>query len=1055
MKTLYPTDWIQGVFRSKTICIALLMLICMPYFVYSQAFNVKGKVTDPDTKQGMPGVSVVVEGTTTGTTTDVEGNYTLNTPLGSSVLIFSFVGYQPQRVPVEGRTEINITMVLTDKQLSEVVVVGYATQKKVNLTGSVASVSSKDIVQAPVSNIAQALTGRLPGMVMKNVSGQPGKADAVRFSIRGFGTPLIMIDGVPATNDQFVLLDPNDIENVSILKDAASAAVYGARAGNGVILVTTKRGGSSKPQFNYRASYGLQGFVRPPQYANSYQLSVMENIALLNENKPAKWTNEQIQKFKDGNDPAYPFTDWFGLLFAEQSPQNQHNLSVQGGNESVKYFVSGGYMYQQGQYRSGDMNFNRFNLRSNIDINLSKRLSMGLDLAMFSATTNDLTYEIGRGTNPGIFHALQRSQPYWPSEFPDKSYIPWSGYLNPIYMSQQEYVGYNKNRQTFADAKLKFNYKLPFGFEAKAVIDYNRTNTRIKDRRKDFDVYRYDFSSNVYTFRERSFYRDNRDGRSLFESSGEVNNFNQQYFLTWNKSFAKHNLSALGVYEVIANNTDNFSAWRQNYDFNIEYLFAGPDLNKDNQGTASEDGRKGYIGRINYDYDGKYLLELNARYDGSPRFPAESRWGFFPSASVGWRISEEKFFKDNVSFIDNMKLRASFGRLGFDNIGQFQYLSLYSISDRFIYDQNLERSIRNTVLNNPNITWEKMETRNLGFEAGLLNNRLNVEFDWFYRKRSDVLTTRQASQPSIVGANLPPVNFAEFDNRGFELQLNYRNNFNGLKYDIGANVTWTREKTLLVDQPNYVNEETRRRLEQNGQWTNRLWGYKTQGLFQTIEEIQSWADQDGRNNATVLPGDIKYTDLNGDGIIDPSDLTIIGRGNTPEIMFGTTLNLAWKGFDLSMLWQGATNFNYDLLQIQETFRPFYADSWSWDIWYKNAYIPENPWIPANLNGYYPRYRTDQTSRTLSNWNRVSDYWLADATYIRLKTLELGYTLPNSLTNKVGLRNCRLSFSGFNLLTFSKMDLLDPEIETDRNIVPFPGQYYPQTKIYNFGINVSF
>jgi hypothetical protein len=408
------------------------------------------------------------------------------------------------------------------------------------------------------------------------------------------------------------------------------------------------------------------------------------------------------------------------------------------------------------------------------------------------------------------------------------------------------------------------------------------------------------------------------------------------------------------------------------------------------------------------------------------------------------------------SYINSLKIRGSWGKSGYDNVGQYKYLSLYSIpSSRYIYDQTLERGISREAIANPDITWEKMTTRNFGFDIGFMANKLRAEFDWFYRIRTDVLGTRSQSTPSVVGAVMPSVNYASYDNRGYELVLTYTDTRSDFYYNISGNVTWTREKTLQVDQPLYANDEERRRNELVGQWTNRLWGYQALGLFQTKEEIDAWADQDGKNNATILPGDIKYQDTNGDGKIDGADQAIVGRGTTPEIMFGLNLSASWKGVDLGMLWQGATNFNYNLLLINETYRPFYAASPMWDFWFTDAYTPENPWMPANLNGYYPRYRTDNNSRTHSNWNKFSTHWLSDATYLRLKTLEIGYTLPESFTRKAGIGKFRIYFNASNLLTFSKMKILDPEIEVDRNVVPYPGMYYPQTKITNAGVSITF
>ncbi len=1065
MKIPVCKGYSPGVIKKRLIPLpfGLLLLILLSGTIrlnaedLKQSFKVSGVVTASDSKEPLPGVNVTMEGTTLGTVSDQNGKYTIDVPDKNATLVFSYLGYTKQIVKVEGRAQIDIMLQPDVQQLSELVVVGYATQKKVNLTGAVSSINSEDIKQAPVSSVAQSMMGRMPGMIMKNISGQPGNFDAVKFSVRGFGSPLLIIDGMPANNEQFVQLDPNDVENISVLKDAASAAVYGARAGNGVILVTTKRGKSLKPQISYSGNYSLQAFTNPPEFASSYELAVMENIGYLNENKlPYKWSDEQIQKFKDGSDPAYPNTDWFNEVFLKYAPQSQHNLSIQGGTENVKYFISGGYLSQDGMYRSGDLYYKRYNLRSNVDVNITKKFSIGTDLSINASDINSPPYDMGRGSNPGVYHSILRSQPYWPKQFPDPTKVPFSGYMNPVYMSDSDYSGYKNTNRVLGDVKLKFAYILPLGFEAKAVLNYKRSYFINKERRREFQIYTYDYGSDVYTLRQNNTFSDSRDAKSLLQSTDIVNEINQQYFLTWKGNFGKHNLSALGVWEINTSNYNNMSAWRLAYDNNLEYLFAGPDLNKDNNGSAGEDGRMGYITRFNYDYSGKYLFEFNSRYDGSSRFSPENRWGFFPSVSLGWRISEEGFFKNKVPLISNLKLRGSLGKSGFDNIAQYEYLDLFRFSNKYIFDQNLERSIQYNVVSNASSTWEKMTTQDIGLDLGLWDNSLTFEFDWFYRERSDVLTQLSGSVPDVVGAKMPKLNYSKYDNRGFDLMVTYKNSaFNDFNYEVSGNFTWTREKTILTDQPVYANEEERRRKELNGQWTNRLWGYQSDGLFKTQEEIETWADQDGKNNATILPGDIKYKDVNGDGKIDDADQTIIGRGSTPEILFGVNVNLSYKGFDLNMLWQGATNFNYNLMLVQETFRPFYADSWMWKFWYKEAWTPENPWTGAQRNGYYPRYRSDQTSRNHSNWNKDSDYWMTDATYVRLKTIELGYTFSPRLLKVLKVDKFRVYVSGYNLLTFSSCDLLDPEIEVDRNVVPYPGMYYPQTKVYNVGVTLTF
>jgi len=1019
-----------------------------------QQKSVSGKVSD-SSGSPLPGVSVVVKGTTNGTITDTNGNYSLPNVPENGTLQFSFVGMKGQEVAVTGKTSINVKLEEETVGIEEVVAVGYGVQKKINLTGALSTVSGEKLKESPVMNITQSLAGRLPGLFVKNTSGAPGKNDAVSYNIRGFGTPLIIQDGTAITPAQFALINPNEIESINVLKDAASAAVYGARAGNGVILVTTKRGGNTKPEFLFTSNYGVQSFTRDPEFTNSEQYAIIENISLQNDGIKPKWSDEQINKFREGSDPAYPNTNWWDMVFSKYAPQTKNDLSVKGGSENVKYFLSGGFLTQESQLSSGDMDYKRYNLRSNIDIKLSKRLDIGLDLNMVLHDYNGPTYDVEREANIGISTALLRSRPYYPSEFPDKTKIPYSGtdIGNPVYHSQIDYAGSKNDNNFFADGKFKIAYKLPFNINFKALYDFNRFYSRNKIRRKNYDFYQYDWGSDVYSKFSTSWFRgdETTNNSAIIETYSLAQSITQQYILDWSKRIGSHNLSALGVFELINSNYEIFKAWRENALFDIDYLFAAPDLNKGNTGSGSEDGRIGFVSRINYDYKGKYFAELNSRYDASPRFPEDSRWGFFPSFSAAWRVSEEEFIKQNFPNVDNLKIRASYGQLGYDNVGNFQYLSTFNISSKYLVNGILENGIRIANLANPDITWEKMTTENIGMDLSMWQNKFSLSFDYFYRLRSDVLGTRSVSMPNVVGASLPAVNYAKYDNRGFEIEVGHKHSIGDFIYNVGANLTWSRQKTILVDQSAFGNDEERRRGEKNGKWTNRWWGYKSNGLFQSEEEIRNWADQDGKNNATILPGDIKLVDLNEDGVINVDDQTMIGRSSFPELMFGINLDAAYKGFDVKMLWQGAGQYNFNYLSANDIFYPLYAGSWVWKFWYDDAWTPENQWSGANTNGHWPRYRTDTNNRTHPNWNKLSDYWLEDGDYIRLKTLELGYTLKKPLLTKYGISNCRIFISGNNLLTFSKIKYIDPEIATTGTI----GNYYPQTKVYNVGLSMSF
>lgn len=1018
--------------------------------------QVSGTVRD-EKGEGLPGVSVVLKGTQKGTTTNAEGKFTVSVPDENAVLIFSFVGYESKEVVVGNQSTIEVSLPTDNKSLEEVVVVGYGTQKKVNLTGSVSTIDATELVKVPMPSLAQQMMGRTSGVFIKNGNGQPGE-NKTSINIRGYGTPLFIIDGLPATQNDFNQIDPNEIESLSILKDAASAAVYGARAGNGVVLITTKKGGLSKAQISYNANYGLQNFSTIPQFVNAEQYARMENMARFNEGLDPVWTQDDLQKFADGSDPQkHPDTDWWNETLRKTAPLIQHNLNVRGGTESVRYFVSGGYLSQQGLERSGDTKSDRYNLRSSIDVDVTKKLTMGINLSMIYQNYIGSVNQLERSRElAGVMTRIFRSRPYFPARYPDPTKLPTMGGGDdaPTVLTEIDNVGYQQWNKLTGDAKLNFSYQLPFGIQARANYRFYRLTDEYKEKRRKTPTYNYNYDTDQY-----SLVRYTSDPSRLLERRTVLSNLDQQYFLTWNKTFGKHYVDALLVHEILSGNSNYIEASRLRYDFDIDYLFAGPDLDKNNNGSASQTGRKGWISRLNYDYQGKYLVEVNGRLDASPSFPQETRWGFFPSASAGWRISEENFIKDNLPFVTNLKLRASYGKLGYDNIGNFQYLPTYSITAPYIFDgtsNTLIKGIRSDVIANPSITWEKLTTSNAGLDFTLWNGLLDGSVDYFYRLRSDVLATRIQSLPNVVGANLPQVNYAQYDNRGVELTLNHRYQIGRVQYSIGGNVSWNREKTRLVDQSNFANEEARRTGNRIDQWTDVTWGKKTSGLFQTQEEINNWPDQDGRNNATILPGDVKIIDYNGDGRITNEDNVIIGRGTFPKLAFGLNLSANWRGFDLSMLWQGAGMYDFNLRNSPDLTLPFYAGNTPTTAMLNNSYVPvttpENQWLPPNTDARWPRYRTDNFNRSHASFG-FNDFWLINGRYLRLKNLEVGYNIPPGVTKKLGLTKCKLYLSGSNLLTFSALDFIDPEADTSpaRTF----GDYYPPVGSYNAGIIIQF
>jgi TonB-linked SusC/RagA family outer membrane protein len=1034
-----------------------------PLLENTQQLTVTGLVTDASSGESLPGVSIVIEGTTTGTVTDLDGKFSLPVPNENAVLVFSFVGYSTSRIPLEGRSVLEINLTPAAFDLDEVVVVGYGTLRRVNLTGSVTIVKAEELAQIAVPSLGLGLMGRAPGLFIKNSSGEPGEI-GVDLNIRGYGTPLIIVDGTPVDMRYFQNIDPNDIESFNVLKDASAAAVYGARAGNGVIVITTKRGIESAPRFSYDVDYAQQFFTVVPRRVDAAGYTGMWNVMLVHgEDTPPVYTDEAIQKYRDGSDPVnYPNTDWWKETLLDYSPRQRHNLSVRGGTESIKYFTSIGYFNQKGMLRSNDIDFTRFNLRSNLDVKLTEKLDLNFDL---SATQQDYISPDSRMTWLNVADEpiavgirIWRSRPFAPNTpLPDPNRVPamLSGLTeNPYYMGFRKHSGTRQNRRLTGYGRVALNYDLPYGFGARASFDINRDFYRGKRRVLEMPQYDYNAETGEYILRRKL-----NPYNFLTESMEITNNFNQQYFLTWDGSFGNHEINALVVHEILTDDFDHFRASRRDYEFEMDYLFAGPDAGKDNYGYATEGGRKSYVGRINYNYLGKYLIELSGRADGSPKFPAETRWGYFPSASIGWRISEESFMEDISNIIWNLKLRASHGVLGFDRAGAFQYLSTFSIRSRMLYDQIPDPGIRADALPNPFITWEKMRITNIGLDFNL-GGFLDGTFDYFYRLRSDVLGQRIAAIPSVVGATLPQENYMEFDNRGMEFSLYHRNIIGDVNFTVGGNISYNREKTVFRDQAPFSNREHERRSNEIGEWRDRVWAFPTDGLFTSQAEIDNYmVDLDGQGNRTIRIGDTKWIDTNNDGVINADDMILQGRGSYPKMMYGIDLSVSWKGFDLYTLWQGAGMLDIPI-SAREFSQPFASFNTPLQWHMDNIYTPENPWIPAVSleDAKLPRF-----ARGHVNYSRTAaDYWIVPGAYIRLKNIQLGYNIPERITTRWGIDRLKIYLAGYDVWTFAAhgLNFLDPEVDTHNPSEGSPqrgtmGSVHPQLGSYNVGLQLNF
>ena len=1003
----------------------------LPITSQQQKKEISGNVKDSK-GLSLPGVSVVVKGTTLGTTTDADGQFRLSVPVDAKTLVFSFVGMKSKEVTITEKATVYSVLEEEIVGLGEYVAVGYGVQKKLNLTGSISTVNSGDLVKAPVANISQTLAGRLPGLIAKQTSGEPGY-DYAELSIRGFGTALVIVDGVESLMNN---LDPNEIESVSILKDA-SAAIYGARAGNGVILITTKRGRLSKPSFEVNGTYSLQSLTAFPKTCNVGDYVELFREAQVNAGTPEaglRYSAQDVQNWKAGKNGAYRSPkSWWDASMNNYSPMQNYNFAMSGGSEKIKFHTFGGYTGQTGMYKSGDNQLKRYNISANLDANISENLTGGFDLSLINSNLNSPV-----SSQPEVWKNFYEMVPTFPASLPDPNKVPYGGgIVNVLGSTTRKIGGYSDKFENQVGAIFNLKYSVPGikGLSIKGLMNYLYLTTENKTWQKKYLMWTYDQSANSYTPYE------NVQVTSLGQSFSRYRKLTGQVFVNYDRVFdEKHNLSVLMGTELADEKSSWISAGRGRYiTESIDYLFAGGADSQTSNGGASETGRLSYVGRINYNYKSKYFAETTMRYDGSPKFPADKRWGFFPSVSAAWRISEEPFLKKNADWLDNLKLRTSYSKTGYDAIGAFQYLTGFSFAERYLVNNEVRNGLVSTGLANPNITWENLTTYNVGLDFSVFRGKLYGEFDGFYRERSKMLASRILSLPNTFGATLPLENINSMNNRGFELMVGHRHEIGDFMYDVSANISWSRAKWQHYEEPTYTDPDDIRIRKQSGNWADRTFGYQTNGLFTSQTEINSQKlDQDQQSNATIKPGDVKYIDQNNDGVLDWKDLVKIGRGSTPEVMFGLNANLKYKKFDLSVLIQGATLC--DVMVIPDLMG---SDRNVPQVVYDLRWTEENNNKWAKIPRLYMGFKT--------NNQRGSDYWLKDGSYVRLKSLNIGYNFSPSFLKKITFSSMRVYLSGTNLLTFSGLAKFDMDPES----VSQNGWNYPQQKVFALGLNLKF
>ncbi|GHT43162.1 SusC/RagA family TonB-linked outer membrane protein [Bacteroidia bacterium] len=1027
---------------------------------------VTGVVSDADGP--IIGASVIEKGNPgNGTATDVAGRYTLQVP-SNATLEVSYLGYATQEVAVSGRTSVDVNLSEDAKLLEEVVVVGYGVQKKETVTGSVSTVKGSELIKTPTANLSNAIAGRLSGVVVFQRSGEPGY-DNSSIRIRGSNTlgnnePLVVIDGVAARAGGLERLNPNEIENMSVLKDA-SAAIYGARAANGVILITTKNGkAGKKPEVTYSFN---QGWGRPsilPKMADAAQYAELRNELIVNDAlvNPAKgvqpefpkpWkTAEEIQKYRDGSDPwRYPNTDWFKETYADWSPQRIHNATLEGGSEKFNYFATFGHTFTDGYYQNSANNYQQYNLRINLNAQLNDWIKVGVNTMGRQENRNFPSQGAG-----DILWFTSRGRPtdpaYWPNGLPG----PAQEYgRNPVVAASSE-TGYDKDRRYYIQTNANLEITQPWveGLKLSVNISYDKYLQHRKKWFQPWYLYSWDGvameADGVTPKLEKGLNYPNHADPRLDMYSEDQTNLVAGGILSYDKKFGNHNITVLAGSERDQSDNSYFDAMRRYFLSSALQVFqAGGDKEKTNgSGDWSKNwnrARLNYFGRVAYNYQEKYLAEFVWRYDASYMFPEDTRYGFFPGILLGYRISEENFWKNNLSFINYFKLRGSIGQMGNDQIyydGQlreYQYLPTYYYEWGYIVDNADVKGLRVSRFPNEKVTWEVATNMNVGIEARTLNNRLYLEADYFYNKRSNILWRRNASIPETAGLTLPAENIGKVDNTGFDFKADWSDKIGkDFTYRVGVTGGYAKNTIKYWDEAAGAPEWQK----STGHPMNTDLYFVFDGVFKDWAEIndkENRLNYDGITKDDALqPGDMKFKDINEDGKITPDDRIRYDRNNEPKWMYGFNGFFQWKGFDLSILLQGAA----------DCWTKVYFDSGEVGNYLKSVY--DNHWSLDNPTDQHPRVYSRGKYYWDSGTGGSNTYWMQNTSYLRVKNMEIGYTLPKHIAEKTRLlSNIRIYANGQNLMTFSPSPDLDPEMTSGT------GSAIPVPKIINFGFSVTF
>ena len=1038
------------------------LLSCFMLLMFVVAFaqnQVTGHVADA-TGEPIIGANVTVKGTTVGTITDIDGNFTLEVGSTDGTLVVSFIGYKSAEAAIKGKSPINVILQEDTETLDEVVVVGYGTQNRKSLTGAISDVKSESLTRSVSTTTAGALSGKIAGISTRAKDARPGKG--ISLEIRNMGAPLYVIDGIPyggntgndwlvnsevSGNDVFNSLNIEDIESITVLKDA-SAAIYGLRASNGVVLVTTKKGKKNeKVSINVNGYYGWQNLTRFPELANAeqYTRGLAEAAQNRGEDPNSVYTKEELAKWAAGTEKGYKSYDYYDMIMRKNVPQYHVNASVTGGSERTNYYLSVAHTSQEAMMP--DFNYQRTNFQLNLDTKITNRFTIGAQVSGRYEKTNDVGLPGGDGYYSAILAVFKMRPIDSPYANDNPNYIrnidSYRNGYNPAAF-RRDIAGYKDSMTRYANINAYAQYDFGFGLTAKATFSYGYTNSRFDGYQYAYQIYTYDEASDTYN-------GTNAAGRWRLQIDRSVPTRYMQLQLNYNKQIKDHNISAVLGYEA---SDYDWSKKTYGTEPSTDYL---PLLQMDEINSFGDEwsyeARAGWLARVNYDYAHKYLVELLARYDGSYLYAPSQRWGFFPGASIGWRISEENFFAPLKSVVDDLKIRASIGQTGTESgVSLFGYLSGYNWNQgSAVLDGEYVTGLNQRGLPVTNLSWTKNTTKNIGFDLTMFGNRLTISADAFRKDITGVPAARyDVLLPSEVGYSLPNENLNKQAYVGTEAMATWTDHIGDFNYRVSGNITFSRYRNIESYKPRFSNSWDEYRNSSEDRWGGIYWGYQVIGQFQSEEEIKNYpVNLDGQGNTTLLPGDLIYKDVNNDGVINGMDERPIGfpEGWAPILSFGGNIGLEWKGIDLNIDFSGGAmqgwRQNYELTNAYHNGgnSPAYLLE---DRWHRlDLYDPESEWVP----GRYPAIRNGEFAYN----NKNSDFWLHNVHYLRISNLEIGYSLPTWMLKPIHAQKVRIYGSVSNLCSFDNVHQygIDPEITAAAAVV------YPQQRTFLVGFNVTF